>query len=448
MLNIIKILPQFTTSGTRSLERLKERYENREKLQADIRELMGDEFLWGLQGKKIFMKPNWVRHSLVETDEICLRTHDEFILAALEIVLKQQVKEVTVGDAPVQGCDWECMHSAAFLRAIEELGNKYNTPVKVKDFRRTIYSPITNKKQEKEAPMSDYLIFNVGNRSFLEDITGKGNFRITCYPPERLLKEHYKGHHCYCIVKELFEADVVISLPKVKTHQKTGITAALKNLVGINGDKDYLPHHRIGGTKFGGDCYPGGNVLRRTYEALMDIANHYRGKKVYWLFQKMSAICWKLSFPSNVHQRAAGWYGNDTCWRMVMDLNLIIKYGRKDGTLADVPQREIWSLCDGVIGGQGNGPLNPKPLPLGIISFSNSSPLNDVCICKLMGFDPEHISLIAAAHRQIQQDDNHILWKGKEVSLDELEQYAVETRPSPGWEDFLYRKIINKDNKR
>lgn len=97
-------------------------------------------------------------------------------------------------------------------------------------------------------------------------MTQDDNFRITCYPPERLKREHQKGHHRYCIIKDLFEADVVLSLPKVKTHQKTGITGALKNFVGVNGDKDYLPHHRIGGTKFGGDCYPGGSLLRRWSE--------------------------------------------------------------------------------------------------------------------------------------------------------------------------------------
>ena len=30
------------------------------------------------------------------------------------------------------------------------------------------------------------------------------------------------------------DADIVISLPKIKSHQKTGITGAIKNLVGIN----------------------------------------------------------------------------------------------------------------------------------------------------------------------------------------------------------------------
>ena len=86
--------------------------------------------------------------------------------------------------------------------------------------------------------------------------------------------------------------------------------------------------------------------MRRWSEVFSDMANRNQKKSRYRFYQKFSSLFWRLSRPGKVHQRAAGWYGNDTCWRMVMDLNLIIKYGRADGILADVPQREIWSLCD------------------------------------------------------------------------------------------------------
>ena len=41
--------------------------------------------------------------------------------------------------------------------------------------------------------------------------------------------------------------------PKWKPHSKSGMTAALKNLVGINGDKAYLPHFSTGAPSWGGD---------------------------------------------------------------------------------------------------------------------------------------------------------------------------------------------------
>ena len=437
MINTVRIASCFEGEQERTLPILETVYQDGERLRDMIGDLVGMEFLQGLKGKKIFLKPNWVRHSVREGDEVCLRTHDNFVLGVLEVVLKQSVASVVLGDAPIQGCDWKRMHSEAFLSAIDSLATRYETPVLVKDFRRKIFDPERNDGEEECRPLSDYLIFDVGTRSFLEDVTQDGNFRITCYPPERLKKEHQKGRHRYCIIKDLFEADVVLSLPKVKTHQKTGITGALKNFVGVNGDKDYLPHHRIGGTKFGGDCYPGGRFLRRWSEVFSDMANRNQKKSRYRFYQKFSSLFWRLSRPGKVHQRAAGWYGNDTCWRMVMDLNLIIKYGRADGILADVPQREIWSLCDGIIGGQGNGPLEPEPLPLGIVSFTDSGCLNDVCMGTLMGFDVEKIYLLRSAIEQIKDDENCVYWNGKRISLEDLKTYAVKTKPSPGWEDYL-----------
>ena len=117
---------------------------------------------------------------------------------------------------------------------------------------------LRNQVDKNRSSISEYVIFDVGKDSYLEPITNdkKNLFRVNNYDPDRLAESHRAGVHKYCITKELFEADIIFSLPKVKTHQKAGITAALKNLVGLNGDKDYLPHHRIGGTEIGGDCYP------------------------------------------------------------------------------------------------------------------------------------------------------------------------------------------------
>jgi uncharacterized protein (DUF362 family) len=80
----------------------------------------------------------------------------------------------------------------------------------------------------------------VGKRSYLEEVSDdeRSPFRVTNYDPGRLAESHRKGVHKYCITKELFDADVVITVPKIKTHQKAGLTNALKILVGVNGDKD------------------------------------------------------------------------------------------------------------------------------------------------------------------------------------------------------------------
>jgi hypothetical protein len=229
-------------------------------------------------------------------------------------------------------------------------------------------------------------------------------------------------------------------MPKIKTHQKTGITAALKNIVGLNGDKDFLPHHRLGGTGFGGDCYPGKNYLRYCAELSLDFANRRQGKLSYWLGVKLSAALWKLSFPKKEHHLAAAWHGNDTTWRMVLDLNKIAIFGRKDGTISGSPQRVLFSFCDGIIGGQGDGPLRPEPLPMGIVSFTNHSGFNDLAMATLMGFDVDKIPML----KKISELNKHLIpelhFNNNQISFDELKTYCVKTLPPPGWEEYLQEK--------
>ena len=70
-----------------------------------------------------------MRHSVKEHDEICLRTHDNFILAALEVILAKFPAHVVIGDAPVQGCRWEKMVS-----------EKKNLLMKLRLFQKTTYT--------------------------------------------------------------------------------------------------------------------------------------------------------------------------------------------------------------------------------------------------------------------------------------------------------------------
>jgi len=392
---------------------------------------------------RILLKPNWVRHSLNIADSICLCTNENFLLAALEVVLIKKPKSIILGDAPIQGCNWEKMLSSEFYEKVEKLSLKHTVPIKIKDFRRVTFSPELNNLIKERNHLSDYIIFDLGKNSYLEPISSKkNNFRVTNYNPDRLAESHHNGVHKYCITKDLFDADVVITIPKIKTHQKTGITNSMKILVGLNGDKDYLPHHRRGGTKDGGDCYPGTNLLRKISEYLLDKANRKIGLKQYSYLTKLSAIVWKLSQPKKQHNLAAGWYGNDTVWRMVFDLNKIVIYGKIDGTLSDIPQRKVYSLCDGIIGGQGNGPLNPEPLAFGFVSFSNNAELMDVAVGYLMRLDIEKIPLLLEAKKMIDTKPYSLFLNKQQILLNDLKFHSVNVKMPPGWLEYNYKLNI------
>ena len=433
----IRIETFYNNEESRTIDTLSTIYNDKQLIKDKIKKIgigfLDDEKIF--KQKNILIKPNWVLHNHNDYDDICLRTNNSIIIALLEILLPLNPQKIVIGDAPIQGCDWDKMINKTFINEINKLSLIYKTPIEIKDFRRVTFDPKLNNPQKEKRPLSEYIIFDLGEKSYLEPISAnKNNFRVTDYNPDRLAESHRKGVHKYCISKELFEADVVISMPKIKTHQKAGITCALKNLVGINGDKDYLPHHRIGGKERGGDCYPGKNIFRLWSEYLLDTANRRQGKITYYFFSYAAAVFWKLTKPKKEHNLSAGWYGNDTTWRMVFDLNKIAKYGKKDGTLSEKPQRVIYSLCDGIIGGQGDGPLNPAPLPLGILAFGDDSYLIDLIVGNIFRLNIGKIPLLKEAQKMVK--DYSIYLNGKKISIEDINDISMEVIMPPGWTNY------------
>jgi uncharacterized protein (DUF362 family) len=439
MKKFTKIRSLFDKDVYRSTESLSKLYTNIPRLVESISKLTEDNLTDDIiEGKSVLLKPNWVKHSTRTYDDLCLRTHDNFLLAVLEVIIQKKPKQVTIGDAPIQGCNWHKVVSDNLIKKIDQLSKNAGVKVNVVDFRRVRFNPLTNEIEENVKPMSDYVVFDLGKDSYLEPITSfKNKFRVTDYDPDRLAESHKIGVHKYCITKELFKADVIISLPKIKTHQKAGITAALKNIVGLNGDKDFLPHHRIGGTGFGGDCYPGSNPLRLLAEMILDKANKYRGKLPYKFLKYLSLIIWKLTLPQKEHSLGAAWHGNDTTWRMVLDLNKIVLKGNINGDILQTQQRLFFSIGDGIIGGQGNGPLSPDPLPLGIISFSNHSELHDIAMASLMGFDIMKIPMLKRVMEELNLKNEYIKFDNSFFNYNQLKEFSIKTNPAPGWKEVL-----------
>lgn len=65
------------------------------------------------------------------------------------------------------------------------------------------------------------------------------------------------------------------------------------------------------------------------------------------------------------------WYGNDSAWRMACDLLRIFLFADKDGNIHEKLVRRVFSIVDGIIGGEGNGPLAPS----GLVVSQTTSPL-------------------------------------------------------------------------
>jgi uncharacterized protein (DUF362 family) len=395
-------------------------------------------------GATVLLKPNWVRHLNSSGHTMaCTVTHPKFILATMEEVLKAKPGRVILGDAPIQGCDWDVLLPAAFQEQVIALGRSHGIPVEFVDFRRIIVpgSNLVRGTEVRTVRNGRDICFNLASDSLIEPVSSPpGRFRGICYDPDTLARTHYPGCHEYLLCREAFEADVVISLPKLKTHRRSCLTAALKNLVGLNGDKDRLPHHRVGGTASGGDCYPGRSFFRRMGEFFEDSANRHIGSRLYLAWIYPYAVIRRLFTTPETGSLEAAWYGNDTTWRMVLDLNRILLHGRPDGTMADAPQRRLFSLTDAIICGQGEGPLSPTPLLLGAVTFSDCAPAADAVHAALLQMDYRRIPLIREAFGRFrwplaaEGGVPTAVCNGQSMSVDEVvARIGVKARLPAGW---------------
>jgi uncharacterized protein (DUF362 family) len=358
-------------------------------------------------GAKIAVKPNWVLHRNENPagSMDCMVTHPSVLRAVLEYVFLAKPSLVTLGDAPLQGCDFGALLDYAGMRAVIGEFRARGLPLAVTDYRRTTMHQeglLKTGVSENRRPESEYVLVDLGGDSLLEEISRDWKkFRVTVYDPRKMWPHHSPGRHRYLVAREIMEADLVVNCPKLKTHKKAGVTCCLKNLVGINGNKEYLPHHRKGAADNGsGDNYSRAHWKMSLAEDLLDFANeHLRGMpRAYRLAER---IAWRFMVK---HRKAdpeaqleGSWHGNDTIWRTCLDLNRALLYAGLDGRLRDEPQRQVLSIVDAVIAGQGTGPLEPEPLPTGAIFATRNPAAGDLLACSLLGFRAESIRLVDRA---------------------------------------------------
>jgi hypothetical protein len=210
------------------------------------------------------------------------------------------------------------------------------------------------------------------------------------------------------VSRTILGADVVVSIPKMKVHSKVGVTLNLKGLVGINTDKNYLVHYRLGTPSRGGDQLPDDCPAAdvRMIRAQRWLFDHALAKQ-----SRLGDLIYKLAFsgynkfikpvrgpsPATVAANSGNWHGNDSAWRMTVDLAKIIHFADADGRLRATPQRQLFCLVDGIIGGEKDGPLVPKAKASGCLVAGSNPWAVDLTTARLMGFDVRKIKMFSIA---------------------------------------------------
>lgn len=291
------------------------------------------------------------------------------------------------------------------------------------------------------------ILFDLNKESYFSEID-KFCYLIHGAKPNRdeIQRHHLKGKHEYLLSGTVMKTNNFLSVPKLKTHKKVGVTLNLKGLVGIITNKNFLPHYRLGSPENGGDEFKEGNV----FESRITQLSRKISMKLGFFGGMINFFGKHLLLPflgsSEKSIRAGNWYGNDTAWRMVLDLYKILVFGGKDGSLQTKPQRETFSIIDGLIAGEGNGPLSPSPRNTGILIAGEDLFWTDIVALTLMGFDYNKIPIYKNGivdkrvnYRNQSQEDIRI------VNLDDSREYKLNTlmnltfKPHFGWSGHIER---------
>jgi uncharacterized protein (DUF362 family) len=222
-----------------------------------------------VKDKAVLLKPNLV--SLDPKGQI--NTHPAVIAAARECFLRMGAARVLVGDGPALDRDTEAIVESIRLR--EHLGALGGTFVdlNIDDVQRVILPTRASR-----------------------------------------LKELYLPKTCMGV-------DLLVSMPKLKTHHWAGVTLSMKNMFGI------VP----------GGCY---------------------------------------GWPKNILH----WAGID---RAILDLNAAAK--------------PDFAIVDGIVGMEGNGPIQGQSKASGVLVFGNDPVAVDATCCRVMGLRPEGVRYLARA---------------------------------------------------
>ena len=229
-------------------------------------------------------------------------------------------------------------------------------------------------------------------------------------------ERHSGGRHEYMLCRTPMDADVLINLPKLKSHKKVGVTCALKNLVGINANKNWLPHHTEGTPDQGGDQFPASTAKAKLEHSWMGRAKRIvNGRPLLSrLFVPVKKLGRLFFGDTQKVVRSGNWHGNDTCWRMVLDLNKCLYDFDGAGQPRQKPLRYL-AVVDGIIGGEGNGPMSPDAKPCGVILAGIHPAAVDMAAATLMGFDWQKLRLLKNSF-EIQKR-NFIPFRPSDISL-------------------------------
>lgn len=338
-------------------------------------------------GNTVFIKPNWVasrwRASCDHVDDLySVITHPSLLEALADFVAEALGDEgkIIIADNPSIDADFNELMDYTQIK--ERLHGKYGCELEIKDLRPLVCDDLKNygKKYLMVSQGGDdqgTIEVNLGKDSLLYGLDPQ-RFRGVFDERDETIASHTGETQLYTFARSLYDADVYISVPKLKTHQKVGVTLNLKGLVGAITNKNQLVHWQIGYPEIHGDEYPN----KEAYDASKKAKVTHRGS----------------------------WPGNDTIWRMVVDLYKGFK----------MKEKKYFTVVDGVCGGQGQGPFCPYSKNSNTLIAGEDLFAVDCVATRYMGINPEKIKylnyFLSIGYDGITLDNIDVILNGNKIN--------------------------------
>jgi uncharacterized protein (DUF362 family) len=351
---------------------------------------------------RIVIKPNLVLHRVGELS--CsihgLVVHASVIRPLVDYLLLgarrlHQAVDIVIADTPLQSADFELLCEQNGLAELMRYYRAAGAPVSLRDLRSehaviNEHFLILDRRPLAGDPAGSVVI-DLADRS-LHYEAGRRDTRYSIQDyDDGITRENHRGRvHRYRFSRTILDADLVINLSKLKTHGKAGVTLAMKNIIGANVSKDYLPHFMPGSPKQGGDEFSSDSVHQLLVRGVRDFFYRHPALASAHRMLKRAASSFEAQRArlGDVSAYAGAWYGNDTVWRTIVDINRALTFADSAGRLAATPQRQIVYFVDGICGMEGEGPLKGVDRPVGLLAMGDDPVEFDAKLAYFMGFDP------------------------------------------------------------
>ena len=304
----------------------------------------------------MLIKPNFVTSKNFEEHLrgeklACSSTHGSVLRPILDYALRAAGPrgKVTIVDTPVEGCNLEEVVDGLGVRALLDWYAARGTRIDfidlrhfrvvphmalddVRRFGRSFNLGLLLRERLPGDPLG-YTVVDLARALILR--RGRRSARrasaSTARTSTRRCRTTRAARHEYSIPRTVLDADVVINIPKLKTHKKSGVTLALKSCIGLTNEKYWLPHYTAGTPAEDGDEFPFRAAAARC--ASRTSCSAFRCRSIIRSSRARRRLAEGRSQNGFLHGfiMEGSWEGNDTIWRTVLDLNQMLFYADRDG---------------------------------------------------------------------------------------------------------------------